>query len=57
MRILMIAVKVMEGNQRARVTVILTYTRAGDLMSTCIVECSKNAGSTRYVQSIFSHWI
>ena len=49
-----VAVKVMEGNQRARVTVMLTCTRAGDLMSPCIVECSKNkaaridAGSTIY---------
>jgi hypothetical protein len=49
-----VAVKVMEGNQRARITVTLTCARAGDLMSPCIVECSKNkaartdAGSTRY---------
>jgi hypothetical protein len=44
----------MEGSQRARVTVMLTCTRAGDLLSPCIFEASKSkaacadAGSTRY---------
>ncbi len=49
-----VAVKVMEGNQRARVTVMLTCTENGRLLKPCIVEASKSkaactdAGSTRY---------
>jgi hypothetical protein len=49
-----VAVKIMEGNHRARVTVMLTRNAQGRILKPCVVEASKSkaactdAGSTRY---------
>jgi hypothetical protein len=49
-----VAVKIMEGNHRARVTVMLTCTADGKVLKPCVIEASKSkaackdAGSTRY---------